>query len=265
MPPRERLARLLALRHAPAEVAAKAAAIHRSMLRRPGGPGSESFASIAEADLRALLGLYDASFFGGLLAELLGEDCGGRITLRTSGRMTRAAGKTLRRTARKRSGWRVVTVAEYEIAVSTLLLAQGFDDPDRPVVVTGLVCRDRLEALQRIFEHELLHLAEFLAEGKSSCARPQFQGLARAIFGHESVVHDLVTPREVAARDHAIRVGDLVGFDHDGVARVGQVNRITKRATVLVEDPAGRLFSDRKRYATYYVPVARLRKAASLT
>jgi hypothetical protein len=50
---------------------------------------------------------------------------------------------------------------EYEIAVSTLLLFQTFREPGRPVVVGGLVCRDRLDALQRIMEHELLHLAEF--------------------------------------------------------------------------------------------------------
>jgi hypothetical protein len=109
----------------------------------------------------------------------------------------------------------------------------------------------------------LLHLAEFLATGTSSCAQYQFQALSQAIFGHASAVHDLVTPREIAAKNHAIRQGDLVAFDHEGSTRVGRVNRITKRATVLVEDPAGRLFSDGRRYATFYVPVAMLRKSGS--
>ena len=107
----------------------------------------------------------------------------------------------------------------------------------------------------------MLHLAEFLAEGRSSCARGQFQTFARAIFGHASVVHDLVTPGEVAAVTHEIRPGDLVTFDHDGQVQLGRVNRITKRASVLVDDPAGRLFTDGRRYTTFYVPVARLRKA----
>jgi len=36
------------------------------------------------------------------------------------------------------------------------------------------------------------------------------------------------------------------------------VNRITKRATVLVEDERGMRYSDGKRYAKFYVPVASL-------
>ena len=256
----DRPARLLALRHSPAELASKATRIYRTVLERSALIRSGNFESIGEADLRLLFDLYDAEFFDGFLSRMLREDAGGRITLRLSGRMTRAAGKTILRRTKKRVGWRVVEQSEYEIAISTLLLFQTFDEIDRPVTVTGLACRDRLEALQRIFEHELLHLAEFLVEGKSSCAAGQFQALSRAIFGHESVVHDLVTPREIAAKAHAIRPGDLVAFDHGGIARVGRVNRITKRATVLVEDPAGRLFSDGRRYATFYVPVDLLRK-----
>jgi hypothetical protein len=256
----ERIERLTSLRHSSDEVAAKVARIYRRILDRSEHLGSGNFEAIGIADLRFLFDDYDAEFFGGLLGRLLREDCGGKITLRLSNRMTRAGGKTIRRTVKQRAGWRVVAGVEYEIAISTFLLFQTFGDIERPVTVTGLVCHDRLEALQRIFEHELLHLAEFLAEGRSSCARDQFQGLSRAIFGHASVVHDLVTPREVAAKAHEIRQGDLVAFDINGNLRVGRVNRITKRATVLVEDPAGRLFSDGRTYATFYVPVDLLRK-----
>jgi hypothetical protein len=257
---RDRMARLSALRHSSVEVASKVARIYRGVLDRSEHLRSGNFEAIGVADLRLLFDLYDAEFFDGLLTAMLGEDSGGEITLRLSDRMTRSAGKTIRRRVKQRVGWRVLERAEYEIAVSTFLLFQTFDNIDRPVTVTGLVCRDRLEALQRIFEHELLHLAEFLAEGRSSCAADQFQALSRAIFGHESAVHDLVTPREVAAKAHAIRQGDRVSFDHDGSTRVGRVNRITKRATVLVEDPAGPLFSDGRRYSTFYVPVHLLRK-----
>ena len=37
-----------------------------------------------------------------------------------------------------------------------------------------------------------------------------------------------------------IAVGDHVSFELDGVRHAGRVNRITRRATVLVEDPRGR-------------------------
>jgi hypothetical protein len=256
----DRIGRLSALRHSPGEVAAGVARIYRGVLDRSEHVRSGNFEAIGVADLRLLFQLYDAEFFEGLLSAMLREDGAGELALRLSDRMTRAAGKTIRRRTKQRDGWRGVERAQYEIAISTLLLFQTFDDIDRPVTVTGLVCRDRLEALQRIFEHELLHLAEFLAEGKSSCAADQFQSLSRAIFGHASVVHDLVTPREVAAKAHAIRQGDRVAFEYDGTTRVGRVNRITKRATVLVEDAAGPLFSDGRRYSTFYIPVHLLRK-----
>jgi hypothetical protein len=99
-----------------------------------------------------------------------------------------------------------------------------------------------------------------LATDTSSCKGALFQSLARSIFDHRAVVHNLVTPREIAATNHAIQVGDLVAFDYDGKTRVGRVNRITRRATVLVEDPSGPLYSNGGRYATFYIPLGLLQK-----
>ena len=257
---RDRLARLSALRHSPGEVALKVGRIYRAVLERSPHVRSGNFDELGVADLRLLFDLYDAEFFDGLLRSMIREDCGGEIAFRLSDRMTKAAGKTILRRTRKKVFLKTIEKAEYEIAVSTFLLFQTFRDIDRPVTVGGLACRDRLEALQRIFEHELMHLAEFLAEGRSSCAAEPFRRLSMAIFGHSASFHDLVTPREVAAKAHAIRQGDLVAFEHEGSERVGRVNRITKRATVLVEDAAGRPFSDGRRYLTFYVPVDLLRK-----
>jgi hypothetical protein len=48
-------------------------------------------------------------------------------------------------------------------------------------------------------------------------------------------------------------------FRHfEGRRLTGRVNRITKRATVLVEDSEGQKYSDGLRYKTYYVPIADL-------
>ena len=128
------------------------------------------------------------------------------------------------------------------------------------MTVGGLVCRDRLEALQRIFEHELLHLAEFLARGRSNCRGDNFQSLSRRIFAHEAAYHDLITPREHARSAFDIHVGDRVTFELDGKHHTGRVNRITRRATVLVEDSRGVLYGDGKRYLTFYVPLPHLQK-----
>ncbi len=152
------------------------------------------------------------------------------------------------------------TTPEYEIAISTLLLFQTFDDIDRPVTVTGLRLPRPPGGAPADLRARAAPPRRVPGRGEVELRQAQFQALSEAIFGHASVVHDLVTPREIAAKAHAIRQGDLVAFDHDGTTRVGRVNRITKRATVLVEDPAGRLFSDGRRYATFYVPVNQLRK-----
>ncbi len=45
-----------------------------------------------------------------------------------------------------------------------------------------------------------------------------------------------------------------VRFRVDGEELTGIVNRVTKRATVLVERDGGRRYSDGKQYAKYYVP-----------
>ena len=105
-----------------------------------------------------------------------------------------------------------------------------------------------------------MHLAEFLGWGRSSCSAGNFHSLSRRIFAHEGVSHDLVTPREQAAVAFDVRVGDQVCFELEGQTYRGRVNRITRRATVLVESPRGEQFSDGRRYLTFYVPLPLLRK-----
>ncbi len=192
---------------------------------------------------------------------MLQADGAGPVHFRLSSRMTTTAGKTIRSQPHPRPGDLVPRPPSYEIAISTLLLFQSFRAPGQSVVVSGRACHNRLEALQRTFEHELLHLAEFLAWGRSNCTEPNFHQLVREIFAHDGVYHDLVTPRQLAAAEHGIRVGDRVQFDHEGRTYVGRVNRITRRATVLVADPNGPLYSDGKHYARFYVPLAWLRPA----
>lgn len=255
-----RQARLAALLYSGADVTARARRIYAAMLDESRHVREGNFTVIAPADLELLFRLYDAEFFRGLLAEMLDEDGAHPMAFRLSRRLIRSAGQTIRQVRRVRSGGRMVNQTEYEIAVSTTLLFGTFGKIEREVIIGGLACRDRLEALQRIFEHELLHLAEFLGWGKSSCSAANFHALSRRIFAHEGHTHDLVTPREQAAVAFDIRVGDIVEFDLDAKRHRGRVNRITRRASVLVESPRGEPFNDGKCYLTFYVPLPLLRK-----
>jgi hypothetical protein len=127
------------------------------------------------------------------------------------------------------------------------------------VAVSGHRCRNRLQALQRVMEHELIHLVELLVWDRTSCAQARFRSISRRFFGHTENKHQLITPREKAIAQFGIKPGMAVRFRVDGKAHQGFVNRITKRATVLVEDRRGEPYSDGRRYAKFYVPVQDLR------
>jgi hypothetical protein len=241
----------------PVEVRQKTRAIYERMLGESAYIQGGDFTRVGTADLERLFELYDSAFFRGGLRRELGRQ-GSPLALRLAPRMTSAGGKTYRT---RRPGPDGGAPSEYEIAISSTLLFQSFGDVARAVRINGLDCGDRLQSLQRVFEHELLHLAELLVWDRSSCSGGRFRGLALRFFGHTGVTHDLVTPRERARVAFGLKVGDRVSFEHEGARHVGTLNRITRRATVLVENPAGRPYSDGGRYAKFYVPLAQLRKA----
>lgn len=233
------------------EVTERTSQIYRAMLARSEWMERGNFHTIHPDDLERMFDEYDRIFFDEGCRRALGP-C--RISFRLSKRMTKAAGKTSRYTPRQPG-----LLPYYEIAVSTTLLFQAFREGDRPITVTGLPCRDRLQALQRLFEHEMLHLVEMLVWKQSSCSAPRFQTIASNMFGHTAHTHALITHQERAWTERGIRAGSRVRFRFEGVEHVGVVNRITKRATVLVEHSQGQLYSDGKRYQKFYIPLSMLK------
>jgi hypothetical protein len=256
----ERQAKLFALLYSPSEVEDRVRRIYEAMLAQSPQIRDGNFTVIGTDDLERLFLWYDREFFRSRLGEMILEDEAHPMAFRLSRRLVSAAGQTIRQVHRVRQDGKTVMKVDYEITISTTLLYNTFQDVERTVTVGGLVCRDRLESLQRIFEHELLHLAEFLGWGRSNCRAGNFHALSRRIFAHEGAFHDLITPREQARAAFNIRVGDRVSFELDGNRYTGHVNRITRRATVLVENSSGKLYSDGRRYLTCYVPLPMLRK-----
>lgn len=257
----------LTARHSPETIAAKTNAIREALLRESRLVRTPNFVRIADLDLARLFNLYDAEFFDGWLRREVEKDGTGRLTFRLAPRMSRTGGTTtrLRRKLKQAGGGGAVQRTDYEIAISTRLLFLTFGagpagEAFRPVTVCGLTCLDRLSAMQRIMEHEALHLAEMLVWNHSSCAAPRFKRLARRLFGHTESTHDLVTPVEQAKATYDLRVGDAVRFEHEGEPLVGVINRINRRATVLVESGRGVRYTNGKRYLKFYVPLTLLSK-----
>ncbi|MFX0115094.1 MAG: SprT-like family protein [Candidatus Hodarchaeota archaeon] len=250
------------IQNLPEVVAAKTRRIHEIVIHDSETITQGNFTKIAIADLERLFKLYDNVFFSGLLHKWFHEEKRS-ISFRLSKRMTRAGGKTTCTRKHSQGKDNPKQVEVYEIAISTPLLFQTFKDVKRAIKVNGIECQDRLEALQRIFEHELIHLLEMLAWRKSSCAASNFKSLAAKIFAHTEVTHQLVTQYERARINFGIGVGEKVTFEYKGKQLGGFVNRITKRATVLVENKKGMRYSDGKRYVKYYIPLSDLKKVSS--
>ena len=249
---------LLSLHNPPEQIAVQTTAIHEAILRNSGNLAQPNFTSIAVDDLARLFELYDQAFFNGALAQAVREQTGLPLLFRLSSTMTRAGGKTIHHRLGMPGG---EVKTRYEIAVASQMLFMTFGQADRPVVVCGLACKNRLEALQRIMEHEIIHLIELIAYGKTSCSRRRFKDLAANVFGHAGTTHTLVSPAEHAATQHGVRLGDMVSFEFEGRRLVGRVNRAHRRATVLIEDANGQPYSDGKKYQKFYVPLAMLRPA----
>lgn len=241
-------------------VASRTAAIHREVLCASRFITDRNFTRIGTEDLERLFDLYDAHFFDGRLRGLVDQQAHGALSFRLSNRMTRVGGTTTRYNRPRCPHCGCADAVSYEIAISSALLFQTFRGESRPIVINGIQCTDRLGALQRVFEHELIHLVEMLVWGESSCSAPRFQDLARRTFGHTGVTHSLVTSTETTMTRFGIRPGDRVAFEFEGTRWRGVVNRVHKRATVLVECERGTPYSDGRRYRKFYVPPSLLER-----
>ncbi len=212
-------------------------ALRESALQHLGGA---NFGHLGPAHLRALFEDYDARFFERDLSAALP----GPIDFLVSRRMTRSAGRT-----------RFYADGRADITLSLELLGTSFGPGKREVRVNGLPAPDRLAALLRVMEHELAHLLEFLLWGKSSCRRARFARITADLFGHTEPCHELITRAELA-REAGLRPGQRVRFEFEGARFEGLLNRVTKRATVLVPDPGGVRYSDGGHYRKFYVPLS---------
>jgi hypothetical protein len=236
-----------AFRLSNSEILEHLSAIRDEVLKRSPFLREENFTSIHCRDLRVLFEAYDDRFFRGLCRGTINPD---QLRFRLSTRMTKAAGRTTRFTSP--SGG-----VRYEITIACGLLFDGFAENDREISVCGRACANRLDALQRIFEHELVHLTEQMCWQNSDCARGRFQDIAARHFLHRTHTHQLITRQERAAVA-GLRVGANVQFVFEGRTLTGRVNRVTKRVTVLVEDSGGR-YSNSRRYQKYLVPIEQLK------
>ena len=230
--------------------------VHESVLdQSPYLNDNSNFTKIGTNDLARMFDLYDSLLLNGKIRTAV-EAQGSKLEFALSRRLTRSGGQTKRTRPTKSQAF---ASARYEIAVSVPVLFATFSEVDLPIRACGRLCYNRLEALQRIMEHEMLHLAEMLGWDRSNCAARRFKALSLNIFGHTESHHQMITPQERAIVHFGVKPGARVTFDWEGKQMFGVVNSIRRRVTVLVPSATGIPYSDGKRYEKFYVPVERLK------
>lgn len=250
------LALIQETQHDPAALDRMFRQVHETVLRQSAYlDDSSNFTRIGTNDLVRMFDLYDGLLLNGLVRTTV-ESQGSKLEFALSRRLTRSGGQTKRTRPSKSKAF---AAARYEIAVSVPVLFATFSEVDRPIRACGRLCYNRLEALQRIMEHEMLHLAEMLCWDRSNCSAKRFKGLALNIFGHTESHHQMITPQERAIVHFGVKPGARVMFDWEGRRLFGVVNSIRRRVTVLVPSPTGIPYSDGRRYEKFYVPVERLK------
>ena len=149
-----------------------------------------NFTSISPTDLGLLFQINDELFFNGMVGRCCEQKAERPLSFRLSTRMTNAGGTT----TMFRSGSRRKPKFEYEIAIATTPLFGTFSKQTGvgSSVVGGLPCHDRLQALQRIMEHEMIHLIEMLIWDDSNCQAGPFKQIVNRFFGHTESNHQLL-------------------------------------------------------------------------
>ena len=127
--------------------------VHEFMLRNSESIRRPNFEQLSCADLGLLFQVTDEQFFQGKLCRAC-ETTARPLKFRLSRRMTTSGGMTTMQQVAH-------DAKDFEIAIATTPLFQSFQRNESSKV-GGRVCRNRLQALQRIMEHEMIHLAEML-------------------------------------------------------------------------------------------------------
>lgn len=210
---------------------------------------TEKIATLTVDDLSLLFRLYEDTF----LEHWFDQNYKGKIKFTVSRQLTRSAGLT--RCPKNISSLRPEDVViEIKVGIDFFL---NFGLLEGRNMVGGIEAASSLEALLLVFEHELCHVIEFVAFGRSSCKGKRFKTMASNLFGHKESYHKLPTHRQIALDTMGLKLGDSISFIYEGKKLTGVLYGINKRATVMVRDNKG-LLADRqgKRYTKYYVPLS---------
>jgi len=235
------------------EIIDKRSRVAEGLLARSAHVKSSDITAISNHDLRLLFQLYDEIFFENWFRHCFP----GTLQFSFSRRMTKSAGKTYypkdADSARPES-----LVIQVKISIDMIFACGAISETNQ---VGGITTHSSLEALQVVFEHELIHVIEFIHFQQSSCKRNRFKTMANNLFGHTESHHCLPTSRQIVQQKMGLSLGDPVVFPKHGEMVAGVLYAVHKRAIVMVADNKGAYVDNKgQRYTKYYVPLSILKK-----
>lgn len=129
--------------------------------------------------LEQLFSWYDYYFFNNMISYAL-KKSNGKIIFELSNRLTKTGGTYTR------DG-----LFTYLIKISSYKLNQLTPQNISNVTAQGLHPKDRVEALQLIFEHELIHVIISIFTNEIESHGQLFKDLAFNLFGHTKITHGI--------------------------------------------------------------------------
>lgn len=153
------------------------------------------------AKLNEMFRLYDYWFFGGLLAYALNKR-NGSVTFEVTPRMTSVAGSCS-----------TLGICTYLIKLSSEQLKKL--TPQNLYMINGIIPQNRVEGLQLVFEHELLHMILSLFINDISGHNQLFKDIAKMLFGHTDFRHQIGREVQEGAGKYSrgnLNVGDEVSY-----------------------------------------------------
>lgn len=188
-----------------------------------------------EIDLSELKDLYDKYFFANRIQKLLGK------TNSTLNFVFSSYTKTGGSCSKKGS--------DYIIKIPIVLFQNLFQKGEKNLLVNGILCANKLECLQIVFEHELIHLLMFLYyyDNKPSYGQPTdtfnshgelFRSMTYMYFCHTDHKHSLFNGE---ASDKIKKEDIILGLrikyqSKDGNEYHGNVSKINPKSAKIVLD-----------------------------
>ena len=198
-----------------------------------------NFSSFTAKNLNDMFQLYDDIFFGGQIAQKL-RDTNSQLSFKvTKGGKAKTAGW-----CQTRKGYGT-SKCFITMSFPMGLYGKMFTKEEKSLHANGIFCVDRLNCLQVVFEHELMHALMDLygytnkiskGRGKAiySAHGYLFKCMVKSYFGHTDIKHNLLGEDAThMIKKSDIRKGMEVSFAGRGMKYIGIVEKLNPKTVVI--------------------------------